>query len=166
MNMQEPDPCSYQYDISLRIWHPAMPHEEISKTIGRTPNRSWTVGSPRFSIHGKPLGGADDFSYWTERLTKKTVLSDTMWVEEEIVRQVEAFSQQALFFRKVRAEGGRAELFVGLFSDFNIVVELEPALTGSSSLFAIGQRHRNGSSSVHCSSQRNWKLPPSPSTHC
>ncbi|UWE16020.1 hypothetical protein [Herbaspirillum huttiense] len=138
MNMQEPDPCAYQYVISLRIWHPDMPHEEISRTMGRTPNRSWTVGSPRFSIHGKPLGGAYDFSYWTERLTKKTVLSDTIWVEEEIARQVEAFSQQALFFRKVRAEGGRAELFVGLFSDFNIVVELEPALMGRLAEASLG----------------------------
>lgn len=115
-----------------------MPHEEISRTMGRTPNRSWTVGSPRFSIHGKPLGGAYDSSYWTERLTKKTVLSDTIWVEEEIARQVEAFSRQALFFRKVRAEGGRAELFVGLFSDFNIVVELEPALMGRLAEASLG----------------------------
>ncbi|MBW9332890.1 hypothetical protein FEE59_05185 [Herbaspirillum sp. RU 5E] len=138
MKKQEPDPSAYQYDISLRIWHPDMPHEEISKTIGRTPRYGWTVGSPRFSIHGKPLGGVRDFSYWSERLTNNTVVSDSILVEEEIARQIELLSELASFFRKVRAEGGRAELFVGLFSDFNIVVELDPALMGRIAEASLG----------------------------
>lgn len=62
MRKQEPDPFSCQYDISLRIWHPDMPHEEISKTIGRAPRYAWTVGSPGFSIHGKPWDDVYDFS--------------------------------------------------------------------------------------------------------
>lgn len=98
MKVQELNP--YQYTISLRIWHPNMPHEEISKTIGRTPRLSWTAGSPRFSIKGKPLGGFYDFYYWTERLKPKTVLSDPILVEEEIAQQIALLSHMAVFLRR------------------------------------------------------------------
>lgn len=44
--------------------------------------------------------------------------------------QIEQFFQHAEFFNKVRAEGGKAEFFIGLFSDENIVVDIEPSLMG------------------------------------
>lgn len=42
--------------------------------------------------------------------------------------QIEHFAHQSAFFNKVRAEGGKAEFFIGLFSDENIAVDIELAL--------------------------------------
>jgi len=118
----------YQYVISLRIWHPDMHHEEFTKTIGLYPRYSWTVGSPRFSAKGKPLGGVHKSSYWSTELTPETTLSENIEVEQALDAQIENLAQHAAFFNKVRVEGGKAEFFVGLFSDENIVVDIDPAL--------------------------------------
>lgn len=120
----------YQYVISLRIWHPDMPHEEFSKIIGRHPKYSWTAGSPRLSPKGVPLGGIYKSSYWSTELTPETTLSEPIEIEQALDVQIEQFFQHAEFFNKVRAEGGKAEFFIGLFSDENIVVDIEPSLMG------------------------------------
>jgi hypothetical protein len=52
--------------------------------------------------------------------------------------QIEHFSQQAAFFNKVRAEGGKAEFFVGLFSDENVVVDIDPSLMGRLAQAGLG----------------------------
>ncbi|MET0321936.1 MAG: DUF4279 domain-containing protein [Duganella sp.] len=119
---------AYQYVISLRIWHPDMPQEEFSRIIGIRPKYSWTVGSPRFSPKGKPLGGFRKSSYWSAALTPETALSENNEIEPALDAQIVRFAQQADFFNRVRSEGGKAEFFVGLFSDGNIVVDIEPAL--------------------------------------
>jgi len=120
----------YQYVISLRIWHPDMPEEEFSKIFGRQAKYSWTVGSPRFSPKGRPLGGVHKSSYWSTELTSKTTLSEPIEVEQALDVQIENFSRKAEFFNKVRADGGKAEFFIGLFSDENIVIDFEPSLLG------------------------------------
>lgn len=127
----------YQYVISLRIWHPDMPHEDFSK-IGHHPKYSWTAGSPRFSPKGMPLGGIHKSSYWSTELTPETTLSEPIEVEQALDVQIEHFSQQAAFFNKVRAEGGKAEFFVGLFSDENVVVDIEPSLMGRLAQAGLG----------------------------
>ena len=128
----------YQYVISLRIWHPDLPHEEFSKIIGRHPKYSWTAGSPRFSSKGKPLGGTHKSSYWSTVLTTETTLSDPIELEQAIDVQIEHFSQLAEFFNKVRADGGKAEFFVGLFSDENVVIDIEPPVMGRLSHAGLG----------------------------
>lgn len=105
-----------------------MPHEEFTKIIGFRPKYSWTAGSPRISQKGKPLGGTHKSSYWSTELTPETTLSENNEVEQALGAQIEQFAPQADFFSKVRAEGGKAEFFVGLFSDENIVLDIEPAL--------------------------------------
>ena len=105
-----------------------MPHEEFTKSFGLRPKYSWTVGSPRFSAKGKPLGGIHKSSYWSAELTPETTLSEKIEIEQALETQIDGLAQHAAFFNKVRAEGGKAEFFVGLFSDENIVVDIEPAL--------------------------------------
>lgn len=77
-----------------------------------------------------PLGGTHKSSYWSTELTSETTLSDPIEVEQALNTEVAHFSQYAQFFSNVRAEGGKAEFFVGLFSDENIVVDFEPSLMG------------------------------------
>lgn len=85
-----------------------------------------------------PLGGNYETSYWSTELTPETMLSEPIEVEEALGVHVEYFSQHAQFFNRVRAEGGKAEFFVGLFSDGNIVVDIEPSLMGKLSHLSVG----------------------------
>lgn len=117
----------YQYTISLRIWHPSMPHEEILEAISRPATSCWTAGDPRFSPKGKPLGRAKT-TYLTTALTADSVLSDPVEVEHALQAQVDDLTPLTAFFKKIRDEGGKAELFVGLFSPNNLVIEIEPSL--------------------------------------
>lgn len=118
----------YQYVISLRIWHPTLPKEEISKIVGRNAKHGWTAGSPRLSPKGNPLGGLRNSSYWTSELTLGTLISDPIEVEQALSGFANDLAPLSEFFNGVRKDSGKVELFVGLFSDGNIVVDLTPSL--------------------------------------
>lgn len=86
----------YQYVISLRIWHPTFPKEEISEMVGRCAKHSWTVGTPRISPKGNPLGGLHKSTYWTTELTEGTMISDPIEVEQAIAEQMGCLAQASL----------------------------------------------------------------------
>lgn len=120
----------YQYVISLRIWHPTIPEEDISKIVGRKAKHSWTAGSPRISPKGNPLGGLRDSTYWTTELTTGTLISDPIEVEQALTGFANDLAPLSEFFNGIRGDGGKVEFFVGLFGDGNIVVDLAPSLMG------------------------------------
>jgi len=120
----------YQYVVSLRIWHPNLPKEDISKIVGRKAKHGWTAGSPRLSSKGSPLGGLRNASYWSSELTSGTLISDPTEVEQALSEFADDLASLSEFFNGVREDGGKVELFVGLFSVGNIVVDLAPALMG------------------------------------
>jgi hypothetical protein len=127
----------YQYVISLRIWHPSMPHEDITSAIGVEPKHNWNVGEPRVSPRGNQLGGTRTSSYWSAPLVSEPTSSETKEIEETLRLLLARFRHLEPFFLKLRREGGKSEFFVGLYSDNNIVIDLEPklmALLASASL--------------------------------
>jgi hypothetical protein len=132
------DMTPYQYVISLRIWHPTITREAISEIVDLSPKYSWTAGTPRFSRKGTLLGGLHQSTYWTAELTSGTISSDPIEVEQALTAQADSLARMAEFFKKVRQEGGKAELFVGLFSKSNIVVDFDPSFMGRLSQAALG----------------------------
>jgi hypothetical protein len=120
----------YQYVISLRISHPIIPHDEISSAVGMHPETCWTAATPRFSPTGTPTGGLHKSTYWCVGLTAETTISEPIDVEQALGAHADGLAPLTAFFNRVRNEGGRVELFVGLFSENNIVIDLEPMLMG------------------------------------
>lgn len=118
----------YRYVISLRVWHPSMPHEEISKATGMDPRRGWTSGDPRTTPKGEPLGGTRTSSYWWAPLTPDSVPSEPTEVEGTLLALLDQLRPLSPFFARMRSEQGKAEVFVGLYSENNLVIDLEPAL--------------------------------------
>lgn len=118
----------YQYVMSLRIWHPVVSHEAISEAFGRQPKYCWTVGTPRLSPKGKPLGGLRESAYWSAALIEETATSEPIEVEQALARELDKLEPVTGLFTKIRNEGEKAELFVGLFSENNIVIYLQPSL--------------------------------------
>lgn len=128
----------YQYVISLRIWHPSVSHEEISGMVGLQPKYCWTVGSPRLSSKGAPLGGLRESTYWAAALVADTASSDPVEVEQALTQELDYLTSLTGVFTKIRKDGGKAELFVGLFSENNIVIDMEPSLMGCLSQCGLG----------------------------
>jgi hypothetical protein len=97
---------------------------------GLQPKSCWTAGSPRLSPKGIPLGGLRESTYWSAALVADTASSDPIEVEQALVQELEFLTSLTAEFTKIRKDGGKAELFVGLFSENNIVIDMEPSLMG------------------------------------
>ena len=121
----------YTYTISLRVVHPVMKPEKITKALGMTPQTKWTVGEARRSISGKLLGGHNKESFWCSALRK----SDDSDFHAFLIRSIESLKTHREFFKAVRAAGGRLDLYVSLQTQSCIWEEM---LT-SEAMLALGQ---------------------------
>ena len=104
----------YSFNISLRVSHPYIAPADITEAIGITPKRSWKAGEPRTTPKGTPLSGSNRETYWTARI------AEDRWPASLNAAIHESLTQLAThrsFLHRIRAEGGRAELFIGWFFD-------------------------------------------------
>jgi hypothetical protein len=97
------------------VWHPTLKVAEIQAVISLTPRISNTVGENRKTPTGNALDGVYKYSYCTFELSKGTESN----IEEEIARCNKELSKHNSFLQTVRASGGCAEYFLGLFFDGN-----------------------------------------------
>jgi len=84
------------------------------------------------------LGGVHASTYWSAELTGETTISASIEVEQALAQQLDHLTPVMEMFADIRSEGGKAELFVGLFSEDNIVVDLEPALMARLAQHSLG----------------------------
>ena len=54
----------YSYSVTLRIWHPSIDPEEITRALGIEPKRAFKVGTRRETPKGNLLDGTHRESYW------------------------------------------------------------------------------------------------------
>jgi hypothetical protein len=120
----------YRHTISLRIRHPRMAQEQISKALALPPKFAWTVGEPRKTPKGHPLDGVRAESYWSCPLSE-TKASEVQSLEQALGSTLRSLEPHAEFLGEVAQSGGSAELFIGLFGDRNLGLELPPATLAS-----------------------------------
>ena len=102
----------YRHKLALRVFHPAMAPDAITAALGMSPNHAWRAGDPHVARDGTPRGVRAQ-SYWAARL------SASQWPPTPLAAAIDAWAgklaPRAPFLRRVRAEGGGAELFIGWF---------------------------------------------------
>ena len=119
----------YQFVVSLRLKHPAMSPDAISRQLRRRPSRAWKAGDTRRTPTGTALPGTYRETYWYRKLTPKANLSSKGKGLESYLNQLKSrLSPHARFFRRVRSDGGSAELFIGIFGRKNYGFELPSSL--------------------------------------
>jgi hypothetical protein len=102
----------YHFRISLRVRHPSMSPENITEALGIEPKRSWKAGEVRRTPKGTLRTGVNQDTFWTAGITSgRWPLS----VNEAIHDVLRGLVRYRAFLHQVRAEGGKAELFVGWF---------------------------------------------------
>ncbi|CBL45673.1 Hypothetical protein HDN1F_20900 [gamma proteobacterium HdN1] len=117
-----------EFVVSLRIKHPTHTHHSIVQSMGMTPKFSYSVGSPRATPKGRPLEGVYKNSYCSFTLLEKQG-GDFVDGIKKIFVLLESHKE---YFRLLTSEGGKTELFVGVFADgtvgFSLGVEEMRAL--------------------------------------
>lgn len=122
----------YSYSISLRVFHPSIDPEEISQTLSLTPARMCKAGAPRQTPKGTPLEGVYRETFWYTKIVPEGERSSNDTLLEEFLLDVsQQLQPHREFFARVRAEEGRAELYLGTFGDRNYGFEFSPQLLAS-----------------------------------
>ena len=125
----------YRYSVSLRISHPTINPDTLSKRLGLQPSRKWMAGERRSTPKGDELKGINKETYWTADLHReKSLLSRKMALEDFLAKQLVRLKKVEKYFRHIQKTGGRIEFFVGLFCDKNMGAEIP-----SSMLAAMGK---------------------------
>ena len=127
----------YSYSISLRAWHPSIDPGIITSAFGIRPVRAWRAGDARSTPKGAPLEGHYKETYWyTDVVPHEEGASEVCGLEDRLASLAESLSKHSEFISTLRAGGGRAELFIGLYGDRNFGFVIEPGVTQA--LAAIG----------------------------
>ncbi|MFA0925042.1 hypothetical protein [Xanthomonas fragariae] len=101
------------YRISLRIWHPTSPSKSIINNIGLNSKFSQDVGERRKNPNGMELDGFYRESYCTFSITEKV----SGYFVDGVNSAFPLLREKRSYFNKIRREGGRLDLFVGVFID-------------------------------------------------
>lgn len=102
-----------EYTISLRIEHPSIAKEEIIRNLGLLPKFSHSAGEPRSTPKGNPLEGVYKVTY----CCFDVIPTKTGYITDGLNQIFEKFNRFTDYFTKITVEGGRVEIFVGIFSD-------------------------------------------------
>lgn len=115
----------YKYAVSLRVRHPKINPDTITRTVGIHPFANWMVGKPRIDVKGNRSSGINQETYWAADLTKeKSMDSREIFLEEYLAKQVGRLKKAEKSFKRLRDTGGRIEIFVGLFCEKNTGTDL------------------------------------------
>lgn len=98
-------------NISLRVWHPTLPHDSISGRIGLPERFAHTAGDPRVSPSGSPLDGVYEDTYVSMQMVRKR----TAEIGDEIESCYDRIEMHADFIRSIVNAGGKVEFYVSAF---------------------------------------------------
>lgn len=130
----------YTFCVSLKISHPEIEPEDISKELNLKPHIAHKLGEPRITPNGRRLKGNYESMFWTfdfcngERLDAEDIL-----FEEFIAARNSELAKHKSFFESLRESGGTIEYFVGWFSvdSINMNIYLDPPVLKSTADLSI-----------------------------
>jgi hypothetical protein len=115
----------YEFTISLRIRHPTVDPDRITKALGIEPQHTWKAGDPRRDPGGEELEGDYRESFWMGRLMDAPQLSSgRLSVESVLQRTLDQLRRSHEFLDELNTNGGVAELQVSLYARENFRLEL------------------------------------------
>ncbi len=118
---------NYTFKLSLRIWHPTIDPEEISKNLAISPNRSWKVGSQGQTPKGTVLKGKYTESYWNADPFEHGKYSSSNSKAEDIINKlVQKLDCQKEFLHLLRQQGAKIIIQVSSFGEGNYAIDLSP----------------------------------------
>jgi hypothetical protein len=102
----------YTFDLTLRLRHPRIRHDEISRNLNLHPRFKWNAGAPRLRPDGTELGGIHDHTYWACKVARNKSES----LIDALNTNISALELHRAFLQDFVATGGQIEFFVGWFT--------------------------------------------------
>ncbi|RYD14264.1 MAG: DUF4279 domain-containing protein [Lysobacteraceae bacterium] len=118
----------YSHVLNLRLWHPTLDPDLVTRTLGLEPQIAWRAGDSRKTPKGTLLEGvrsegywsADPFSYgWRESADAQ--IEDAL---EELITLLEPHRD----FLQGVTQGGFVRVWVSSHSNRNFSLELSPGM--------------------------------------
>ena len=132
----------YSYTIDLRIWHPSIKPEEITRVLGIRPSNSSEAGQPRKTPKGTSLEGVYRESYWNADPFDRGEYSSTDDLAEDALTEVlQILEPHKEFIQNLRGEGARILLQVSSFSGRNYAFEFSPEFLGRCAALGVSLAH-------------------------
>ena len=126
------DPFPHSLDdftVMLRIRHPNIDPDDITRKLGLVPQHSWRAGEARRTAQGAPLEGAYRESFWTAELQElETGLKGVREIEGVLMAAVVLLRRSQAFLSKLHADGGTVELSVEVIGNRDSSLTLSPQL--------------------------------------
>ena len=132
----------YSYNLAIRIWHPSISPDDITRELGLQPNRSCEAGQKRSTPKGTPLEGTHRESYWNADPFQRGEYSSTDdLAEDSLIEILEVLEPKKAFLKKLRGEGARIIVQINSFSGRNYAFELSPDILGRYAALGVGLAH-------------------------
>ncbi len=117
----------YEFTMSLRIRHPSIDPDQITRALGIEPQHTWRAGDRRIDTAGDPRGGAYRESLWMGRLMVQPKLaSKLVGVESELAQTLVQLRKSSDFLSSLQEQGAVAELHVSIFAREEFRLEFAP----------------------------------------
>ena len=120
----------YSHVLNLRIWHPTLDPDVVTRTIGLKPHIAWRAGDPRKTPKGTLLQGTRTEGYWSSdpfsygwRDSTDDQVEDAL---EELLKVLEPHRD----FLSGISQGGAVRIWVSTHSNRNFALELPPKMLG------------------------------------
>lgn len=133
---------SYTFSVALRIWHPSIDPQVISRTLGFKAKHFAMAGAERTTPKGRKLAGTYAESYWySDPFERGEYASADDLAEDVLASVVEALSPKKSFLLLLREQGARIHLQVASFSHRNYALELAPSFLASCAELGLSVVH-------------------------
>lgn len=115
----------YEFTMSLRIRHPDMDPDLITRTLGLQPQHTWRAGEERKSSAGDVLNGTYRESYWVCGLMPQPKLSTgQVGVESELQHALSTLRRSFDFLQSLQESGGTTEVYINIFAREEFRIDL------------------------------------------
>jgi len=118
----------YSYILDLRIWHPTLDPDLVTRTLGLEPSIAWRAGDPRKTPKGTVLEGVRSEGYWSANPFSYGWRESTdAQVEDALEELITYLSPYEDFLREI-SQGGAVRIWVSSQGNRNYALELPPSM--------------------------------------
>ena len=120
----------YSHILDLRISHPALNPDVVTRTLGMEPVHAWRAGDPRQTPKGTLLTGTRTTGYWAANPFSYGWRESTDALVEDALEELLTFLEPHRDFLLELSKGGNLRLWASTSSSRNYTLDLGPIMLG------------------------------------
>ena len=118
----------YSHILDLRISHPSLNPDEVTRTLGIEPQHAWRAGDPRQTPKGTSLTGIRTTGYWAANPFSYGWRISTDALVEDALEELLTFLEPHRDFLIKLSKDGNLRIWASTSSNRNYTLDLGPSL--------------------------------------